>query len=287
MKPHQAEVQARESLPWHDTWKAVDETSDPQWFVHFLDITRAKKRRKATANPQQYFAYLDVQPGHNVLELGCGTGDFLEPLARLVGENGRVAGLDKSEVMISEARTRVQHPSVEFYVGDAQELEFADKSFDRCFATTLFQHLSNPRQALLELVRVTRPGGKIAITEQDWETLIIDADNKDVTRKILDSFCDGIPNGWIGRQLVGLFNEVGLPEPTVTTATFTSTELEWTEQTLGLKAMVQRAQNVGAVSVAEGTAWLVDLERRARQSKFFTAFTAFCVVASKPYPSYY
>ena len=76
MKLERGEARAMESLPWHDTWKAVDETSDPQWFVHFLDVTRAKKRRKATTNPQQYFAYLDIQPGHNVLELGCGTWRF-------------------------------------------------------------------------------------------------------------------------------------------------------------------------------------------------------------------
>jgi ubiquinone/menaquinone biosynthesis C-methylase UbiE len=272
-------------LPWHDTWKIVDETSDPAWFIHFLDATREKKRRKATANPEQYFAYLDLHPGHQVLELGCGTGDFVEPLARLVGESGHVVGMDKSQVMITEARKR--HPSIEFHVGDAHELQFANNSFDRCFATTVFQHLGDPTRALLELVRVTKPGGKIAITEQDWETLIVDADNKAVTRRILDSFCDGIPNGWIGRQLVGLFHDAGLVDTSITTATFTSTDLTWTEQTLGLKAMVRRAQEVDAVSEAEGSAWLAAIELKAQQSQFFAAFTAFCVIGSKPYPSYY
>lgn len=287
MKPHEAEAKTAGKLPWHDAWMEVDQTSDPQWFVRFLDATRLKKRRKAAADPEQYFAHLDIQPGQHVLELGCGTGDFLEPLARLVGENGRVVGLDKSEVMINEARSRAVHPITEFFVGDAQALEFANKSFDRCFATTLLQHLSDPKQALLELVRVTKPGGKISVTEQDWETLVVSADDKAVTRRILDCFCDNIPNGWIGRQLVGLFKEVGLADITVTAATFTSTDMEWTEQTLGLKAMIRRAEDVGAVSSDEGRAWLAELETRARQSKFFAAFTAFCVVGTKPNPSYY
>src|SRR4051794_35387008 len=245
-------------LPWHDTWRSVDETSDPGWFIQFLDVTRAKKRRKASANPEQYFAYLDIHEGHSVLELGCGTGDFAEPVARLVGAKGRVVGMDKSQVMIAEARRR--HPAIEFYAGDAHELEFADKSFDRCFATTVFQHLSDPKQALLELFRVTRPGGKIAITEQDWDTLIIDADDKDLTRRIVNSFCDGIPNGWIGRQLPGLFHESGLVNNTITTATFTSTELAWTEQTLGLQAMVKRAQHIGAITHEEGNAWMAGIQ---------------------------
>lgn len=272
-------------LPWHDTWRAVDETSDPEWFIQFLDVTRAKKRRKALANPEQYFAYLDVHDGHSVLELGCGTGDFAEPMRRLVGAKGRVVGMDKSQVMIAEARRR--HPAIEFCAGDAHELEFSDKSFDRCFATTVFQHLSNPKKALLELIRVTRPGGKIAITEQDWDTLVIDADDKDLTRRIVNSFCDGIPNGWIGRQLPGLFNEAGLVDNTITTATFTSTELAWTEQTLGLQAMVNRAQDVGAITHEEGNAWLAGIHGRAQHGKFFAAFTAFCVSGSRPYPSYY
>jgi ubiquinone/menaquinone biosynthesis C-methylase UbiE len=265
----------------------VDQTADPEWFVRFLDTTRAKKRKKANAHPEQYFAYLDLKPGHHVLELGCGTGEFLSPMAKLVGETGRLVGLDKSELMIEEARKRATDPMIEFVIGDVHRLDFADKSFDRCFTTTLFQHLANPQAALKELVRVTRPGGKIAVTEQDWDTLIINSENKEITRKILNSFCDGIPNGRIGRELTGLFNDAGLGNVDVTTATFTSTDIHWTEQTLGLAAMVSKAEQSNVITNDEGTRWLAELDNLARHSKFFAAFTAFCVVGSKPGPSYY
>jgi ubiquinone/menaquinone biosynthesis C-methylase UbiE len=283
-----ADYQPDKQAPWHHAWVAVDQTSDPDWFVRFLDATRAKKLKKAEADPHTYFAYLDVREGHHVLELGCGTGDFLGPLARLVGASGRIVGLDNSETMIREARRRVEGSGlpIEFCVGDAHDLDFAPNTFNRCYANTLFQHLSDPRKALSEVIRVTQLGGRIAITDQDWETQIIAADDHIVTRKIMNFFCDSIPNGWMGRYLPGLFREFGLHNIVIAPATFTSTDFSWTEQTLGLRTMVERAQKAGAVSMDEGEAWLSDLETRSRQGRFFASFTAFRVQGDKPYPVY-
>ena len=68
----------------------------------------------------------------------------------------------------------------------------------------MFQHLEYPRQALRELVRVTRPDGRIVVFDTDWETLTVDADDIATTRAILQAKCDLLRHGWIGRQLAGL-----------------------------------------------------------------------------------
>ena len=94
------------------------------------------------------FALLDVHEGDTILEVGCGTGEDAQTLARLVGDNGRVVGVDSSTSVIGKARARAAGLDlpVEFVVGDAERLEFADGTFDCCRADRVFQHLSDPNE---------------------------------------------------------------------------------------------------------------------------------------------
>ena len=72
--------------------------------------------------------------------------------------------------MIAEAKRRAADTKlpIRYEVGDAHKLQFPDNTFDRCFAFSVFMHLHDPCAALNELVRVTRPGGLIAIIEVDF-----------------------------------------------------------------------------------------------------------------------
>jgi hypothetical protein len=81
---------------------------------------------------------------------------------------------------------------------------------------------------------VTRPGGHIVVLEPDWETVVTDSPYRDVTRKILNFFCDTvIRNGWIGRQLPRMFKDhglvdiVGTPVSGITTDFEQAYRLEW------------------------------------------------------------
>jgi ubiquinone/menaquinone biosynthesis C-methylase UbiE len=150
-----------------------------------------------------------VQPGQSVLEVGCGPGTDLFELAPLVHPGGHLAGADASEVLIAEARRRAAdlQLAIEFKVGDAQCLDFADSAFDVCRASRLLEHLSDAHPALKEMVRVTRPGGRVVVYDFDWDTLIIDHPDKNTKRTIVSSYADSMRNGWIGRQLRRLFRE--------------------------------------------------------------------------------
>jgi ubiquinone/menaquinone biosynthesis C-methylase UbiE len=156
---------------------------------------------------------LNVQPGQCVLDLGCGTGDDVRSLAQLVGNTGRAVGVDKSEYMIREAKNRSDRgPKLpaEFYVGDAHRLDFIDNNtFDCSRVERLLMHLDNPNKAIAE-VRVTKPGGRIVAFDLDWDGLIINHNDRALTRKVVHLMCDSISNGWIGRQLPSFFKERGL-----------------------------------------------------------------------------
>lgn len=181
----------------------VDQAADPQNLVKYLDAATALvviqeyKRRS--------YAYLKLKESDHVLDVGCGTGDDAPEIAQLVGNSGLVVGIDSSDAMITDARKRVEglELPVEFTVGDAHWLEFEDNTFDACRSDRVFQHIDDPRKALVEIVRVSRHGGRIAITDPDWGTLVIDSSDRALTTRILNHYCDrGRRNPWMGRSIV-------------------------------------------------------------------------------------
>ena len=112
---------------------------------------------------------LDIKTGEKVLEIGFGTGDEILDLAKLVGPQGKVCGIDISAGMLTVAQRKVTKEALEtpidLRVGDARQLPFADGSFDTAYSSftlELFPDEDVP-VVLAELRRVLRPGGRLAV----------------------------------------------------------------------------------------------------------------------------
>jgi ubiquinone/menaquinone biosynthesis C-methylase UbiE len=172
--------------------------------------------------------------------------------------------------------------SVEFQVADAYALPFPDASFGRCRADRVFHHLEHPRQAFGELMRVTRPDGRVLLFDPDFETAIVDAPDRTLTRRLLNAYCDGFRDGWMGRRLLGLFREAGLTEIAVEPVTVLLTDLSQANAVLALEDTVARAGAEGIVAEAAGVAWLDGLRTAAEQGRFFAAISGFMVAGRKP-----
>jgi phosphatidylethanolamine/phosphatidyl-N-methylethanolamine N-methyltransferase len=102
--------------------------------------------------------------GGRILEVGVGTGLSLPSY----GRGNRVVGIDISEPMLDKARERVARQKLSqveaILVGDAENLDFADESFDVLVAQYVVTAIPNPERALDEFIRVVRPGGEIILT---------------------------------------------------------------------------------------------------------------------------
>ncbi len=118
---------------------------------------------------------LELVPGARVLDLGCGAGRHAFELMR---RGATVVALDRGrdELEAVRATSGAMHEAGELpspdvggpVRGDALALPFPDDSFDRIVAAEVLEHISADEAALAELVRVLRPGGRIAVTVPAW-----------------------------------------------------------------------------------------------------------------------
>jgi len=125
----------------------------------------AKTDRDATRSQLEL---LGLQPGMAALDVGCGTGAGTRVMAELAAP-ARVVGVDASASRLCQARKLAdksgQH--IEFFEGEATRLPLASDAFDFTYSRFLFEYLDDPERALSELIRVTRPGGIVAVADLD------------------------------------------------------------------------------------------------------------------------
>lgn len=111
--------------------------------------------------------HLDVRPGQSLLDVGCGSGALDRLLAqRLKGQSAAITAVDVNPFLLQEAVALAQAEglggAITFADGSAEQLPFADATFDAAFSVTVLEEC-NADTAIAEMVRVTKPGGAVGI----------------------------------------------------------------------------------------------------------------------------
>jgi ubiquinone/menaquinone biosynthesis C-methylase UbiE len=108
-----------------------------------------------------------IQPGQRVLDVACGTGVLARAAAERVGASGGVIGLDINEGMLAVAARK--SPQIEWRMGRAEALPFEDVYFHAVVSQFGLMFFEDRRAAIQEMVRVLRPGGRLAVAV--WDSL--------------------------------------------------------------------------------------------------------------------
>ena len=106
------------------------------------------------------------KPGEHILDLAAGTGTSSVPFA---AAGAKVTACDMSHGMLAEGRKR--HPQLEFVYGDGTDLPFEDDTFDAVTISYGLRNISDTEKALSEMLRVTKPGGRIVVAEFSTPTI--------------------------------------------------------------------------------------------------------------------
>jgi ubiquinone/menaquinone biosynthesis C-methylase UbiE len=217
---------------------------------------------------------LRLQPGASVLDVGCGLGHDAEAILGAVGPAGRVVGIDTSQDLIEKAieRTQAIFPRPEFRAGDALALEFADNTFDACRTDRVLQHLNDPARAVMEMVRVTRPGGRVSALDVDWHTLAIAGGDITVAQAIARQHAFiASSQGDIGRRLVQLLMDAGCDDVDVDAEVCLLRDLGTANFALHIRSMLEAAITGGAIARDMGEAWWEAVQELDARGRFFAS----------------
>jgi SAM-dependent methyltransferase len=162
-------------------------------------------------------------PGHHVLDIGCGPGYATLDLARLVGREGRVVGVDVSPRFVAHLQARaaasgVTNVSVE--VQDVEALRFSPESFDGAYARWVLTFLRRPEAAVAGAARALRRGGRLVVHDYlNYTTFPIAPEDPAVHRviaAIVASWRDGGGDPHVGARVPRMMLDAGLEVVSIT-----------------------------------------------------------------------
>ncbi|MGC2426892.1 MAG: methyltransferase domain-containing protein [Nitrososphaeraceae archaeon] len=185
------------------------------------ELTRLQTQAEEfSSSTEESMMKLGIKPDMKVVDIGCGTGSVSFMISPMVGELGRVVGVDSNQYAINYCNEIAQGNGIlntKFMISDATNLDFESHIFDVSYSRFLFQHLKAASEALREMVRITKPGGLVMVEDCDLFTWLVYPKNESVSKLWHWYESIQIERGTdpeIGRKLYAMFLDEGL-EPSV------------------------------------------------------------------------
>ncbi len=194
-------------------------------------------------NKQRTYTWMHIQPGHSVLDVGCGPGIDTIALAELVGPTGHVVGVDVDAAMIAEANRRAEQAGC---------------------------------------TRVTKPGGWVVILDADHGTWSIDTPEVDIEHRLTRVLAERmVINGYAGRQLYGLFKQQQFIDINVEICPLYFTNYAQFRYGTQMDVIEREALAAGFVTEKELKRWQQNLEAAETTGTFFAHAAGILVAGRK------
>jgi len=236
-------------------------------------LTTAENTPGAAALRARSYHLLRLTPDATVVDVGCGTG---RAVAELAERGARAVGVDLDPAMLAAAHGRF--PGLDLRAADAAELPLGDGDAHGYRADKVYHMLPDPAAALAESRRVLAPGGRIVLLGQDWDTMVIDSDQPELTRRIVHARADTVPHPRIARAHRNLLLDAGFQDVEVEVHTAIFTEATTLPLTTG---HADAARRTGAVSDEQAEAWIGEQTRRAAADRLMVAVPMFLAAATR------
>ena len=232
----------------------------------------------------QLFGAISPKPGERVLDVGTGPGFLAAEIGEAVGPSGHVYGIDLSEPLLRVANAQGTHqPWVEFCYGDAACIPFPENFFDIVISTQVLEYISHVNNALIELFRVLRPGGRVVLLDTDWDSIVWHTTDRMRMNRILSVWeehaADSHLPGTLTRKLLDsgfrIESQQILPmfNPIYKNNIFSNRLID---------LIVAFVSNRKDVTHAEAEAWAEELRLLGERQEYFFSLNRYLFTAIKP-----
>jgi ubiquinone/menaquinone biosynthesis C-methylase UbiE len=248
-----------------------------------MDINNIKMR-------EFIYSKIDFKPCMRILDLGCGKGYDLNRISELADNQSQLFGIDAIESSIATAKeTYGNNSRLRFSMEDISKgIPFKDESFDVVFSNNMLECIVDKQGLLKEVFRVLKPGGQVVFAHFDWDSQLIDGNNKFLIRRIVQTFNDWKQawmtdiDAWMGRRLWRTFRESNIFEDgRIETYVLTNTKYE--EPFYGhmmindFKALVRK----NMITEEELNELINDIEKLHSNDQYFYSITMYIYVGAK------
>lgn len=224
------------------------------------------------AQRQEFINEIKLRPGEKVLDVGSGPGFLAKSIKDKVGTQGLVHGVDVSEFMLNIAKSKSDEKNgIKFSYGDATDLQFPDESFDTITCTQVLEYLNDVDKALKEFNRVLRKGGKIALLDTDWDSIVWHSSNPERMKRVLKIWEAHASDPFLPRTLSQRMERSGFQ--VIAQKIFTIYNPIYKEETYSNRVIDLITTFVienGGIDQEEALAWVNDLRDSNEKSCFFS-----------------
>ncbi|WP_309643439.1 methyltransferase domain-containing protein [Phenylobacterium sp.] len=229
---------------------------------------------------------LAPRAGEQILDIGVGPGLLAHDIARLVGPAGRMVGLDNAPAMVAAAERRLADlPQASVRQGDAGGLDLPDEAFDAAVATQVYEYVPDIKQALVELHRVLRPGGRALILDTDWRSLVWHASDPARMDRVLACWDGHLADPHLPAKLGPLLRQAGFEVRRVEIVPMLSPRWQSVSYAGGMMRTIHDYARTNAdrfgLDADEVVAWRRDQDELIARDEFFFSVNRYAFLATR------